>query len=122
MAPEGQFAESLPSSSEASFDSSTFGHIVCQRTADIVCARHYIGSLRALVLTGSMARDEATWTLDPDSRAEAPAHQHRQQTADARLLECSRCSALRMGGQPWPSCGFMPQRPAQVIFAATPRR
>lgn len=67
------------------------------------------------VFRHGLPEDHVTWTLDPDSRAEAPAHQARLRNAVPGLLECSQCSALRLGGQPCPSCGFMPQRPAQCV-------
>jgi hypothetical protein len=33
----------------------------------------------------------------------------------ASLIECTQCSALRLGGQPCPACGFLPRRPAQYV-------
>jgi hypothetical protein len=33
----------------------------------------------------------------------------------AGLIECTQCSALRLGGQPCPACGFLPRRPAQYV-------
>ena len=62
--------------------------------------------------------DHVEWTLDADRRAEAPAHQARLERRAPVLLECSQCSALRLGGQPCPSCGFLPQRPPRSVFIA----
>jgi DNA repair protein RadD len=62
--------------------------------------------------------DRVAWTLDPDERATAPEHQKRGQSDkrnDRGLLECSQCSAIRVGGKPCPACGFMPKRPAEFI-------
>jgi superfamily II DNA or RNA helicase len=81
------------------------------------------GKVDAIVLDHSGAvfrhglpEDHVTWTLDPDRHAEAPAHQARVQHKQvAGLIECSQCSALRLGGQPCPHCGFVPSRPAQYV-------
>jgi DNA repair protein RadD len=62
-----------------------------------------------------LAEDPVTWTLDPDRRAVAPAHQARLNKDAPRLLECTQCSALRLAGQPCPACGFLPKRPAQYV-------
>src|SRR5262249_14350652 len=59
--------------------------------------------------------DHVEWTLDPDRRAAAPAHQARLEGKVAGLIECTQCGALRLGGKPCPHCGFLPQRPAQYI-------
>jgi superfamily II DNA or RNA helicase len=67
------------------------------------------------VFRHGLPEDHVEWRLDPDHRAASPAHQHRQQKHGGGLLECTQCSALRVGGQPCPACGFMPQRPAQYV-------
>jgi len=62
-----------------------------------------------------LVEDPVAWTLDPDERAEAPAHTARLNREAPKLLECSQCSAIRVGGQPCPACGFLPKRPAQAV-------
>jgi DNA repair protein RadD len=62
-----------------------------------------------------LPEDHVEWTLDPDRRAESPAHQKRQSAHESKLIECTQCSTLRVGGQPCPHCGFLPQRPAQYV-------
>ena len=60
-----------------------------------------------------LAEDHVDWFLDPDLKARSSeAHQSRGDGEQSRgLLECSQCSALRVGGQPCPNCGFLPRRP-----------
>jgi len=65
-----------------------------------------------------LPEDHVEWTLDPDQRAEAPAHQARLERRAPALLECSQCGALRLGGQPCPCCGFLPHRPPHSVFVA----
>jgi DNA repair protein RadD len=67
------------------------------------------------VFRHGLPEDRVTWTLDPDHRAVAPAHQARQSAHEGELVECSQCSALRKGGQPCPACGFLPRRPAEYV-------
>jgi DNA repair protein RadD len=67
------------------------------------------------VFRHGLPEDHVTWTLDPDRRGEAPAHQARLERKVAGLVECTQCSALRLGGKPCPHCGFLPQRPAQYV-------
>jgi DNA repair protein RadD len=62
-----------------------------------------------------LPEDRVDWTLDPDHHAEAPAHQARLKDKATGLIECTQCSALRLGGQACPACGFLPKRPAQYI-------
>src|SRR5262249_14588410 len=52
---------------------------------------------------------------DPDRHAVAPEHQNRQSSTKTKLIECSQCSALRMGGKPCPACGFLPKPPAEYV-------
>jgi len=65
-----------------------------------------------------LPEDHVEWTLDADRRAEAPAHQARLERRAPVLLECSQCSALRLGGEPCPHCGFLPKRPPRDVFVA----
>jgi superfamily II DNA or RNA helicase len=67
------------------------------------------------VFRHGLPEDHVEWTLDPDRHAEAPAHQARLEHKAASLIECTQCSALRLGGQPCPACGFLPKRPAQYV-------
>jgi DNA repair protein RadD len=67
------------------------------------------------VFRHGLPEDHVHWTLDPDRQAEAPTHQARLRKDAAGLIECSQCSALRVGGKPCPNCGFMPRRPAEYI-------
>ena len=67
------------------------------------------------VFRHGLPEDHVEWTLDEDRRAEAPAHQAQLRHDAAGLIECSKCQALRLGGQPCPSCGFMPRRQAQYV-------
>jgi superfamily II DNA or RNA helicase len=62
-----------------------------------------------------LPEDHVTWTLDPERRATAPAHQARLERRVAGLLTCTSCGALRLGGKPCPHCGFLPRRPAQYV-------
>jgi superfamily II DNA or RNA helicase len=61
------------------------------------------------------AEDPVDWALDPDKHAESPTHQRRLETHASRLLECSQCSAIRIAGEPCPSCGFLPQAPPRPV-------
>jgi superfamily II DNA or RNA helicase len=67
------------------------------------------------VFRHGLPEDHVEWSLDPDRHAEAPAHQARLGHKAAGLIECTQCSALRLGGQPCPACGFLPRRPAQYV-------
>jgi superfamily II DNA or RNA helicase len=68
------------------------------------------------VFRHGLPEDRVEWKLDPDHRAESPEHQKRGHGEHGGgLIECSQCSALRLGGQPCPACGFMPRRPAEYI-------
>jgi DNA repair protein RadD len=60
--------------------------------------------------------DRVEWTLDPDRLAENPTHAARKTDGyQSRLLECSQCNALRIAGEPCPSCGFLPKRPPEAV-------
>jgi DNA repair protein RadD len=67
-------------------------------------------------LQHGLPEEHVTWRLDPDHRAVAPAHQARLKgLVTSRLIGCKQCSALRLGGQPCPNCGFLPKRPGQYL-------
>jgi DNA repair protein RadD len=60
--------------------------------------------------------DPVTWTLDPDKRAISQTHNARLRSGySSRLLECTKCGAIRVAGEPCRACGFLPQRPPQSI-------
>jgi DNA repair protein RadD len=67
------------------------------------------------VFRHGLPEDPVEWSLDPDRCAESPTHQKRQSTRESKLIECTQCSALRVGGLPCPACGFRPRRPAQYV-------
>jgi DNA repair protein RadD len=70
------------------------------------------------VFRHGLPEDYVAWTLSPDLKATAPEHQKRQGSYESKLIECSQCSALRLGGQPCPHCGFLPRRPAEFVANA----
>jgi superfamily II DNA or RNA helicase len=60
--------------------------------------------------------DRVEWTLDPDHHAENPTHAKRsQRDMRSRLVDCSRCGALRVGGEACRHCGFMPSPPPKHL-------
>jgi DNA repair protein RadD len=67
------------------------------------------------VFRHGFAEDPVEWTLDPDTRAESPTHQHRLETHASRLLECSQCGAIRIAGEPCSNCGFLPAPPPRYV-------
>jgi superfamily II DNA or RNA helicase len=68
------------------------------------------------VFRHGFAEDPVEWVLSPDHRAESPMHAKRCEHGSAsRLLECSRCSAIRIAGEPCPACGFLPQKPPRAV-------
>jgi DNA repair protein RadD len=81
------------------------------------------GKKNAIILDHSGAvfrhgfiEDPVQWTLDPDKRSHSPTHAARLWSGySSRLLECSRCGSMRVGGEPCRHCGFLPQRPPQTI-------
>jgi superfamily II DNA or RNA helicase len=70
------------------------------------------------VFQHGLPEDRVQWSLDPDRRAISPEHQKRQSSRYRKLIECSQCSTLRVGGQPCPNCGFLPRRPAELVLPA----
>jgi DNA repair protein RadD len=60
--------------------------------------------------------DHVNWSLDPDSRAVSPAHEARKQKKiGGGLIECTQCTALRVGGQACMQCGFEPVRQGKYV-------
>jgi len=70
------------------------------------------------VFQHGLPEDRVEWTLDPERKATSPAHIARLTNQVGKLLECTQCGALRLGGQPCPHCGFLPQRPPRDVFVA----
>ena len=68
------------------------------------------------VFRHGFAEDAVEWTLAPDRRAESAKHAARcEQGSSSRLLTCTQCEAIRVGGEPCPHCGFLPQRAPRSI-------
>jgi DNA repair protein RadD len=60
--------------------------------------------------------DRVKWTLDPERHAENPTHASRSEgDFRSRLVDCSKCGALRTAGEPCRHCGFMPARPPKHL-------
>jgi DNA repair protein RadD len=60
--------------------------------------------------------DRVEWSLSPDTYADNPAHKHRgEHEAGSRLVECSKCGALRVGGEACRHCGFKPAPPPKPV-------
>ena len=85
------------------------------------------GKVNAIVLDHSGAvyrhglpEDHVAWSLSPDHRAVAPAHQARKLRDKKGLLDCPACETLsiRLGGQPCPNCGWEPKRAGEFIATA----
>jgi DNA repair protein RadD len=70
------------------------------------------------VFRHGLPEDRVDWTLDPDRRAISPEHVKRQSRNESKLIECTQCGTLRVGGMPCPSCGFLPRRPAEFVATA----
>src|SRR5262245_29806771 len=70
------------------------------------------------VFRHGLPEDRVEWTLDPDLRATAPDHTKRLSRHESKLIECSQCSTLRVGGLACPNCGFLPKRPAEFVANA----
>ena len=70
------------------------------------------------VFQHGLPEDQVTWTLDPERKATSPAHIARLTHQAGKLLECSQCGALRLGGEPCPHCGFLPKRPPRDVLVA----
>jgi superfamily II DNA or RNA helicase len=68
------------------------------------------------VFRHGFVEDRVEWSLDPEKRAESPTHAARLRSGySSRLLECSKCGAIRVAGNACPACGFLPQRPPKAI-------
>jgi superfamily II DNA or RNA helicase len=60
--------------------------------------------------------DRVEWTLAPDRYAENPTHAARgEHGLRSRLVDCSQCGALRVGGEACRHCGFKPSPPAKYL-------
>ena len=68
------------------------------------------------VFQHGFVEDPVIWSLNPDTKAETPAHEARDLSPSTRaLLACTKCSAVRTAGKPCPECGFMPRRPGEYL-------
>jgi len=70
------------------------------------------------VFQHGLPEDRVEWTLDPERKVTSPAHIARLTNHISKLLECTQCGALRLGGKPCPHCGFQPKRPPRDVFVA----
>jgi superfamily II DNA or RNA helicase len=62
------------------------------------------------------AEDRVEWTLSPDRHAENPTHARRGEDGTrSRLIDCSQCGALRVGGEACRHCGFRPTPPPKHL-------
>jgi DNA repair protein RadD len=59
--------------------------------------------------------DRVEWTLSPDKHATNPTHTHSHGEHGSRLVECSKCGALRVGGEACRHCGFKPAPPPKKV-------
>jgi superfamily II DNA or RNA helicase len=66
------------------------------------------------VFRHGFVEDPIEWTLDPERRAESPAHRERGERG-SRLIECKNCGVVRIAGEPCWYCGFLPQRPPRAV-------
>jgi DNA repair protein RadD len=84
------------------------------------------GKVNAIVLDHSGAvfrhgfvEDRVEWVLDPEKRSESPTHARRLERGySSRLLECTQCGSVRVGGEACQHCGFKPERPPKAIVFA----
>jgi DNA repair protein RadD len=51
--------------------------------------------------------DRVEWTLSPEKYAENATHTHAHGEHGPRLVECSKCGALRVGGEACRHCGLL---------------
>jgi len=70
------------------------------------------------VFQHGLPEDRVEWTLDPEREATSPAHIARLTHQAGKLLECTQCGTLRIGGEPCPHCGFLPKRPPRDVVVA----
>jgi DNA repair protein RadD len=64
-----------------------------------------------------LPEDQVHWSLSPDHKAAAPAHQARKRHDRKGLLDCPACHtiSIRLGGEPCPNCGWEPQRRGEYV-------
>jgi superfamily II DNA or RNA helicase len=63
-----------------------------------------------------MPDDAIDWTLDPDNGAARNRTHAKRTKSGSRISECSQCGALREGGKPCPSCGFLPMARPDIVI------
>jgi DNA repair protein RadD len=80
------------------------------------------GKVEAIIIDHSGAvhrhgfvEDRVEWTLSPDKYAENATHTHAHGEHGSRLVECSKCGALRVGGEACRHCGFKPAPPPKPV-------
>ena len=68
------------------------------------------------VFAHGLPDDPIQWTLSTDRRAENPKHTRRLSgVAGSRLTHCPQCSAIRLGGEACPMCGWQPARRGEAV-------
>jgi DNA repair protein RadD len=68
------------------------------------------------VFRHGFVEDHVEWLLEPDKHSASAAHTKRLSAShSSRLLECTQCGAVRVGGEPCFHCGFLPQRPPRAV-------
>jgi DNA repair protein RadD len=81
------------------------------------------GKLHAIIIdhsgavhTHGFVEDPVEWTLDPDRQAKNATHAARGvHGVHSRLVDCSKCGALRVGGEACRHCGFKPAPPPKYL-------
>ena len=80
------------------------------------------GKVDAIVIDHSGAvhrhgfvEDHVEWTLSPDKYAQNATHTHAHGEPGSRPVECSKCGALRVGGEACRHCGFKPSPPPKPV-------
>jgi DNA repair protein RadD len=68
------------------------------------------------VFRHGFVEDHVEWLLEPDKHSASAAHTKRLAASPcSRLLECTQCGAIRVGGEPCFHCGFLPQRLPRAV-------
>jgi superfamily II DNA or RNA helicase len=80
------------------------------------------GKVDAIVIDHSGAvhrhgfvEDRIEWALSPDKHAGNSTHAHSPGEHGSRLVECTKCGALRVGGEACRHCGFKPAPPPKPV-------
>jgi DNA repair protein RadD len=68
------------------------------------------------VFRHGFVEDYVEWLLDPDKRSASAGHTKRLAAShSSRLLECTQCGAVRVGGESCFHCGFLPPRLPRTV-------